>query len=85
VLRASTLEKEAKKAKEDTDAWAFLAMARRQEEATRQAALREEEERLLRLKHEAEFETAAAEQRQKEATRLACLRRPASPPDPHSA
>jgi hypothetical protein len=36
-------------AKEDADAWAFLAMARRQVEATRQDALREEEERLAAL------------------------------------
>jgi hypothetical protein len=50
-----------------------------------QAAPREEEERLLRLKHEAELEVTATEQREKEAVRLARLRRPASPPDPHSA
>jgi hypothetical protein len=31
---------EARKAKEDADAWAFLALARQQEEATRQSALR---------------------------------------------
>jgi hypothetical protein len=35
VLRASALEEEAKKAKEDVDAWELLAMARQQEEATR--------------------------------------------------
>jgi hypothetical protein len=39
VLSASALEEEARKAKEDADAWAFLAMAHRQEEAMRQVAL----------------------------------------------
>ncbi|KAK1651144.1 hypothetical protein QYE76_068949 [Lolium multiflorum] len=45
ALRASVLEEMARKAQEDAeaDAWAFLAMARRQEEATRQATLQEEE------------------------------------------
>jgi hypothetical protein len=62
VLRASALE-------EGADAWAFLAMSRRQEEATRQATLRDEEERLLRLKHEADLEAVAAKQREKEAAR----------------
>jgi hypothetical protein len=59
-------------------------MARRQVEATCQAALREEEERLLRLKHDAEPEVVAAKQREKEAARLVRLCRPASPPYLHS-
>jgi hypothetical protein len=41
--------------------------------------------RLLLLKHEAELKATATEQREKEAARLAHLRRPASPPDQHSA
>jgi hypothetical protein len=40
---ASALEEEAMKVKEDADAWAFLAKASRREEATREAAFREEE------------------------------------------
>jgi hypothetical protein len=36
ALRASALEEMARKAQEDAEAWAFLAMARRQEEATRE-------------------------------------------------
>ncbi|KAK1645227.1 hypothetical protein QYE76_063032 [Lolium multiflorum] len=85
VLRASALEEWARKAKEDVDAWAFLAMARRQEEAMRQATLWEEEEHLAALRHEAEVQAAMVEQLQKEAARLARLRRPVSPPNPHSA
>jgi hypothetical protein len=49
VLRASVLEEDPRKAKKDADAWAFLTMARRQEEGTRQAALQEEEEHLAAL------------------------------------
>jgi quinol monooxygenase YgiN len=78
------LEEAAWKAKEDADVWAFLAMVRRQEEATHQATLREEE-RLLRLKHKAELQAAATEQWENEAAQLAHLRRPANPLDPHSA
>jgi hypothetical protein len=55
----STLEEEARRACGDTDAWAFLAMARRQEEAMRQGAFREEEEHHVHLKHEAELQAAA--------------------------
>jgi hypothetical protein len=75
---------EARWAREDADAWAFLAMARRNEEAMHQAVLREEEERHVLLKHEVELQAAAVEQWEKEATRLACLRRPASPSVPRS-
>lgn len=57
------MEEEARQAREDTDTLAFLAMARRQEEAT----LREEEEHHVRLKHEAELQAATTEQREKEA------------------
>ncbi|KAK1661909.1 hypothetical protein QYE76_050068 [Lolium multiflorum] len=85
ALCASALEEEARKAKKDADSWAFLAIARRQEEAMRQAVLREEGECLAALQHEAELQATAAEQRQKEAARLAHLRMPVSPPDPHSA
>jgi hypothetical protein len=37
--RTSALEEEARRACEDADAWAFLDMERRHEEATRHAAL----------------------------------------------
>jgi hypothetical protein len=85
VLRTSVLEEEARWAREDTDAWAFLTMVRRQEETTRQATLREKEERHVRLKHEPELQAAAVAQREKEAARLARLRRPARPLEPRSA
>ena len=84
VLRTSSLEAEAMRARQDADAWAFLEMARRQEEETRQAALREEEERMVRLMHEAEAKAAEGARREKEEARLGRLRRPATPPHPHS-
>nr|XP_051207341.1 uncharacterized protein LOC127323208 [Lolium perenne] len=96
TLRVSALEEKARKAQEDAqaEAWAFLEMARRQEEATRQAALREEEERRTALlaeeerraalRLEAELQAAAGEQLRKESAWMARLRRPASPPNPHS-
>jgi hypothetical protein len=64
VLHASALEEESRRAKEDADAWVFLA-GMLAGGATRQAALREEEERHLRLKHEADLQAAAVEQREK--------------------
>jgi hypothetical protein len=97
TLRASALEEAARKAQEDAqaEAWAFLELARRQEEATRQAALREEEERraarlaeeerLATLRLQAELQAAAEEQLRGESARRARLRRPASPPNPDSA
>jgi hypothetical protein len=88
ALRTSALEEAARKAQEDAqaEAWAFLELARRQEEATRQAALREEERRAARLAEEERLATRLAEEQlRQESARRARLRRPASPPNPHSA
>jgi hypothetical protein len=79
--RTFALEEEARRARGDANAWAFLVMARQHEEATCQAALREEEERHVRLKHEANMQASTTDQREKDAARLAHLCRPASPPD----
>jgi hypothetical protein len=79
--RTSALEEEARRARGDANAWAFLVMARQHEEATYQAALREEEGCHVRLKHEANMQASTTEQREKEAARLADLCRPTSPPE----
>jgi hypothetical protein len=59
VFRAFALEEVASRVRGDANTWAFPAMARRKEEATHKAALREEEECHLRLKQEAELRAAS--------------------------
>jgi hypothetical protein len=54
-VSTSALEEEAKRQREDAEAWALLALARRQEETRHQA----KEECYLRLKKEAGLQAAA--------------------------